>query len=59
MTSNVNYICLVNNYNNEKFIGDCLSSVVNQTKSFDQVLIVDDGSVDGSKDIIQDFCLKH
>jgi glycosyltransferase involved in cell wall biosynthesis len=59
MASNVNYICLINNYNNEKFIGDCLSSVLNQTKSFDQVLVIDDGSGDGSRNIIQEFCLKH
>ena len=52
-------ICFVNNYNNEKFIAECLTSVFSQTTTFDQVLVVDDGSTDGSIDIISDFLTRH
>ncbi|QWD25319.1 glycosyltransferase [Polynucleobacter paneuropaeus] len=52
-------ICFINNFNNEKYIEACLDSVLNQSQSFDEVLVVDDGSIDGSLDIIQTFCRKY
>ena len=52
-------ICFINNFNNEKYIEACLDSVFNQSRPFDEVLIVDDGSTDGSLQIIQSFCIKH
>jgi len=52
-------ICFINNFNNEKYIEACLDSVFNQSRPFDEVLIVDDGSTDGSLQIIQSFCTKY
>lgn len=39
---------LINNYNYERFLDECLSSVFTQTRQADEVIVVDDGSTDGS-----------
>ena len=39
-------------YNEQKFIGDCIESIVLQTKAFDQVIFVDDASTDNSGSLI-------
>lgn len=52
MTKN---ICFINNFNNAKYIQECLTSVFSQTIPFDQVILVDDGSTDYSLDIINQF----
>lgn len=56
MTKN---ICFINNYNNEKYIRDCLESVYAQTTPFDEVILVDDGSTDSSLEIITQFSSGH
>ncbi len=43
------------NYNGEKFISDAISSVLNQTYSEYEVIVVDDGSTDNSINIIKKF----
>lgn len=48
-------ICFINNYNNEKYIRDCLESVYSQTIPFNEVILVDDGSNDSSIKIILEF----
>ena len=48
-------ICLINNFNNEAYILQCLQSVFSQTHPFDEVILVDDGSSDGSIGIISEF----
>jgi glycosyltransferase involved in cell wall biosynthesis len=53
------YVCFINNYNNEAFIRECLESVYSQTRPFDEVLVVDDGSTDSSVQIIKEFCSKY
>ena len=35
-------------YNNEKFLDKCLDSVVNQTLNNIEIIIINDGSTDGS-----------
>ncbi len=52
-------ICLINNFNYSKFLPDCLNSVFSQTKQFDKVIIVDDGSTDSSKSIISSYQKSH
>jgi glycosyltransferase involved in cell wall biosynthesis len=43
-------------YNAEKYIGDAITSVCNQTYNRWELIIVDDGSVDGTSKIASDFC---
>lgn len=42
-------------YNTEHFLKKCLDSVVNQTYSNLEIIIVNDGSTDSSKQIIEDY----
>lgn len=50
---------IINNYNYAKFLPECLESVLHQTHPFDQVIVVDDGSTDDSRAIIESYCNKH
>ena len=42
-------------YNSENYIGRCLESLINQTKKEIEIIIIDDGSSDNSKDIIYKY----
>jgi len=42
-------------FNEELKIADCLRSLINQTLPFDEIILVDNGSTDRSKDIVQEF----
>lgn len=44
---------VINNYNYEKYIYDCINSVINQTYKNIEIIIVDDGSTDSSVEIIK------
>ena len=46
-------------YNVEKYLGKCLDSLVKQTLQEIEILIVNDGSRDGSQAIINEFQEKH
>ena len=43
-------------YNAEIFLSDCLTSILNQTIKDIEVILVDDGSTDGSGDICEKYC---
>lgn len=45
-------------YNVEKYFGRCIESIVNQTYKKLEIILVDDGSVDSSPEICDDFALK-
>ena len=45
-------------YNTEQFLGDCLNSVLAQTFSDFEVIVVDDGSTDKSGAVIEEFAKK-
>jgi glycosyltransferase involved in cell wall biosynthesis len=45
--------CIVVCYNQLKFIGEAVLSVVRQTRPPDEILVADDGSTDGSRDLIR------
>lgn len=45
-------------YNYEKYIKDTIESVLSQTYSDWEMIIVDDGSKDKSRDIIKEYCEK-
>ncbi|MBD5504496.1 MAG: glycosyltransferase [Lachnospiraceae bacterium] len=44
-------------YNTEKYLRRCLQSIQNQTISSIEVICIDDGSIDNSGKIIDDFCM--
>lgn len=46
-------------YNSEKYISRCIDSVLNQTYKKFNILIIDDGSKDSSKDIIEEYKNKY
>lgn len=42
-------------YNTEKWLGECIKSLVSQTKEFSEIVLVDDGSTDGSLAICEKY----
>ena len=53
MSSKVSVIVPV--YNAEKYINNCISSLINQTYKNLEIIIIDDASLDNSKDIIKKY----
>jgi glycosyltransferase involved in cell wall biosynthesis len=51
--------CLVNNYNYAQFVGDAVDSALGQTVPFDEIIVVDDGSTDGSRDLLARRYARH
>lgn len=50
---------ILNNYNYASYIGEAVMSVLNQTYKNFELIIVDDGSTDNSRDIIDGFANQH
>ena len=46
-------------YNVEKYLEKCLDSLVNQTLKDIEIIIVNDGSLDNSQEIIDKYAKKH
>lgn len=46
---------VINNYNYERFVGEAIKSALSQSVPAHEVIVVDDGSTDGSRDIIAAF----
>jgi glycosyltransferase involved in cell wall biosynthesis len=44
---------LINNYNYERFVGEAIASALNQTYGRIEVIVVDDGSSDNSRSVIE------
>ena len=51
--------CLINSYNYARFIGDALDSALGQTVPFDEIIVVDDGSTDGSLELLMSKYAQH
>lgn len=45
-------------YNVEKYLPDCLDSLISQTLKKFQIICVDDGSTDGSRDVLKEYAKK-
>lgn len=50
---------IVPNYNNEKYIEECLDSILSQTYKHIEIVIIDDASKDNSKEIINSYTKKY
>jgi glycosyltransferase involved in cell wall biosynthesis len=46
---------IINNFNYSRFLAESIDSALNQTYSFTEVIVVDDGSTDASRDIIASY----
>ena len=42
-------------YNAEKYLGQCIDSILAQTKTKIEIILVDDGSTDGSRNIMESY----
>ena len=45
-------------YNREKYLPKCIESILNQTFKYFELLLIDDGSTDGSKNICDEYAKK-
>lgn len=46
-------------YNAERYLSDCIRSILEQTKPNIEIILVDDGSTDNSRKIMQSFAREH
>lgn len=46
---------IINNYNYERFLGEAIDSALSQTYGHTEVIVVDDGSTDNSRDVIDRY----
>src|SRR5262245_7382583 len=46
---------LIGSYNYARFLGKCLESVCGQSRSPDEIIVVDDGSTDETADVVRRF----
>ena len=53
------YSIIVSTFNSEKHIVKCIDSLVNQTVKNMEIIIVDDGSIDGTKKILDKYEKKY
>lgn len=58
MKEDITVSIIIPSFNYEKYITQTIESVINQTYTNWELIIVDDGSKDNSKEIIKDYCAK-
>ncbi|MBR1151586.1 glycosyltransferase [Bradyrhizobium sp. JYMT SZCCT0428] len=54
-SSRVTISVIITNYNYEKFVSNAIDSVLRQTRPADEIIVIDDGSTDGSRDRIASY----
>ena len=59
MKSFAKFTVVIPLYNHEKYIEEALLSVINQNYQIDEIIIIDDGSKDGSYQKIHNILSKH
>lgn len=52
-------VVLMSTYNGEKYLREQLDSLINQTLRPSRIIIRDDGSTDGTFDILDEYCAKY
>ena len=57
--NNIKVSVIIPVYNSEKYLKQCLDSVVNQTLKDIEIIVVNDGSTDNSLKIIQEYSNKY
>lgn len=57
--NNIKVSVIIPIYNSEKYLKQCLDSVINQTLKEIEIIIINDGSTDNSLQIIQEYINKH
>ena len=50
---------IIPNYNGERFLVQCLNSVIKQNYDNKEIIIIDDGSTDESRKIIEKYIKEH
>lgn len=58
MEKNPNISVIIPMYNAERYVEKCLESIINQTYKNIEVIIINDGSTDNSKEICENFAKK-
>ena len=55
MNDNLTVSIIINNYNYDRFLPEAINSAINQTYPHTEIIVVDDGSTDNSRDIIAGY----
>ena len=55
MKENIKFSVIVTMYNIENYIARCLESIINQTYSNIEIMVVDDGSSDNSLEVVNRY----
>lgn len=42
-------------YNTERYLDECITSLISQTEDFDEIILINDGSTDGSREICEKY----
>lgn len=50
---------VITSYNYGKYLGDCIESVLNQSHNAHEIIVVDDGSIDNTRDVVSKYPVKY
>ncbi|MDD1519195.1 glycosyltransferase [Bradyrhizobium sp. WBAH42] len=55
MLSRISISIIITNYNYERYVGQAIESALHQTRPADEIIVLDDGSTDGSRRVISSY----